>query len=592
MGGLIYFMKDNTRKTLQLYWQFAMKYKIAGLLVVLGVTFVSVINVIIPLFFKNFFDVLTGGSISDDVVAKLIGILVIIAGLNLAEWVGWRIATFSITYFESKMMADLSNHCFSYLHKHSFSFFNNNFVGTLVKRVQWFTKAFEGVTDRLLFDLIPLVINIVFITIVLYTKSLILGSVLVVWLIIFLFVNYCFSKYKLKYDIKRSEMESETSAYLADTVTNNNNVKLFNAYRRELKGFANLNAKLQKIRRFSWDLGNVFESIQGLLMIFLNIGLFYVAIKLWQKGILTIGDFVLLQAYLINIFMRIWSFGRIIVKIYENLADAEEMTIVLNTPHEINDVRDAKDLKVSQAVIEFKDVSFHYHKTRTVLKKLNLKIKPGEKIALIGPSGAGKTTIAKLLLRMHDITSGKILINDQRISRVTQESLWQSISLVPQDPILFHRPLIDNIRYGNAKATKKEVELAAKAAHCHDFINDLDKGYNTYVGERGIKLSGGERQRVAIARAILHNAPILVLDEATSSLDSESELLIQDALDKLMKNKTVIVIAHRLSTIKKMDRIIVIDQGGIIEQGTHDELTKKTKGVYKKLWQLQAGGFI
>jgi len=211
---------------------------------------------------------------------------------------------------------------------------------------------------------------------------------------------------------------------------------------------------------------------------------------------------------------------------------------------------------------------------------------------LVGPSGAGKTTVVKLLMRMHDVTSGEILIDSTDISKVTQESLRDNISLVPQNPILFHRTLMENIKYGKATATNAEVAAAAKKAHCHEFIMGFDDKYNTFVGERGIKLSGGERQRVAIARAILRDAPILILDEATSSLDSHSELLIQDAIDKLMEDKTVIVIAHRLSTIRKMDRIIVIDRGGIIEEGTHQELINKPKGKYKKLWKIQAGNFI
>ena len=282
--------------------------------------------------------------------------------------------------------------------------------------------------------------------------------------------------------------------------------------------------------------------------------------------------------------MRVWDFGRMMRHIFERLADASEMTEILNTQHEIRDARDAKTLEVTDGKIEFIDVDFFYHKTRNILKRFNLTIAPREHVALIGPSGAGKTTVVKVLLRMHDIAGGKIRIDGQRITQVTQESLWRATSLVPQDPILFHRSLLENIRYGKPDATDAEVIEAAKAANCHEFISSFPDGYGTFVGERGVKLSGGERQRVAIARAILRNAPILVLDEATSSLDSESERLIQEALDTL--------IAHRLSTIKKMDRIVVMDEGRVVEEGTHGSLTKQKTSLYKKLWQLQAGGFI
>ena len=337
---------------------------------------------------------------------------------------------------------------------------------------------------------------------------------------------------------------------------------------------------------------NIFDAIQALFVVALEGIIFYVGIILWEKEMFTIGDFVLLQLYVMTIFMGMFNFGKLIRRTYKDLADAEEMTVILNTEHGITDVLRAKELKVKGGNIELQNVSFYYHKNRKVFDKFNLIIKGCQRIALIGPSGAGKTTVIKLLLRNYDVFGGKILIDNQDISRVTQESLWENISLVPQDPILFHRSLLENIRYGKLDATDEEVIEASKLAHCHEFISNLPEKYNTYVGERGIKLSGGERQRVAIARAILRNAPILVLDEATSSLDSHSESLIQDALDKLMKDKTVIVIAHRLSTIVKMDRIIFIDNGEIIEDGTHQQLIEKENGYYRKLWELQAGGFI
>ncbi|MCX6740298.1 MAG: ABC transporter ATP-binding protein [Candidatus Parcubacteria bacterium] len=584
-------MKNNTLKTLKIFWQFNWRHKPTLFLTLGGVFCATILQLIEPLLYKKFFDLLMLGN-SPEVVSQLIHILIIIGCLSFSSWFCWRTMGFAYVYLSSKVMSELSNFCFAKLHLHSFSYFNNNFVGTLVKRVQWFVKAYENVSDRIVYDLGTLLINVVFIVAILFWRNFYLGLVIFIWLIVFLLIVTVFSKYKYKYDLARNDAQSESTGYLADTVTNNANLKLFNAYEREKQGFAGKQEKVRSLMWFSWSLSEVFHAVQGFFMISLELGMFYMAIRLWQKNILTLGDFVLIQAYLINIFNHIWSFGRTIVRLYEGLSDAEEMTEIINAEPEILDIPKAKNLAVDKGEIEFKEVGFNYHQTREVLKNFNLTIKPGERIAIIGPSGAGKTTIAKILLRMHDLSAGKIIIDGQNISQVTQESIWKNISLVPQDPILFHRPLLENIRYGNPKATKKDVINAAIAANCHEFIENLAEGYDTYVGERGIKLSGGERQRVAIARAILHNAPILILDEATSSLDSESEKLIQDALDKLMKNKTVIVIAHRLSTIRKMDRIVVVDQGKIIEEGTHQSLITKQLGIYKKLWELQAGGFI
>jgi ATP-binding cassette subfamily B protein len=437
-----------------------------------------------------------------------------------------------------------------------------------------------------------LCVDIVTIFIILTQRNIWLGIIILVWTTVFLIINWFLAQYKLKYDILYSEADSKASGFLADTITNNVNVKLFNGFERELDDFNRLTEKVKKLRKIKWYLESTFEAIQGFLMIVLEIGMFYVAVILWRKGIITVGDFVLIQAYVLNIFNQVWGFGRTVRFIYESLADAEEMTVTLNTPHEIEDIKNAKQLKVTEGVVAFENVSFYYHETRKIFENLNFNIERNQKIALVGPSGSGKSTIIKLLLRMHDISAGKISVDGQNISKVTQDSLWKNISLVPQDPILFHRSLLENIRYGKPEATEEEVRQAARLAHCDEFISAFPEKYETHVGERGVKLSGGERQRVAIARAILRNAPILVLDEATSSLDSESESLIQDALNNLMKNKTVIVIAHRLSTIMKMDRIIVLESGKIVEEGTHEELVKKPKGLYKKLWKFQAGGFI
>ena len=585
-------MKNNTRKTLEIYWQHIKRHRVLGFVALFSTTGASVLNIIIPLYFKEFFDVLTNGQSKEVIYSGLIAVLIAIAGLEILQWMLWRFAGFSSTYFQSKTLTELSNSCFRCLHKHSFSYFNNNFTGSLVKRVNYFVRSFEDIADKFTWDFIPLVVSISIITAVLILKNFTLGIIIIVWILVFLAVNLIFTKYKMKYDIKRSAVQTEASGFLADTITNNSNVKLFCGYKKEVNSFAELNDKILKLRIFTWNLDEIFNAVQTFLMILLEIGIFYFAIQLWKKDLFTIGDFVLLQSYVLIVIIKIWDFGKMVRRTYQNLADAEEMTTIFNTPYEIKNFFNAKDLEVSKSKIKFANISFYYNQTRKVLENFNLDIRSRERVALIGPSGAGKTTVIKLLLRNHDVASGKIFIDEQDISKVTQESLWKNVSLVPQDPILFHRTLMENIRYGKPEATDDEVIKASKLAYCHQFINSLPCGYDTYVGERGIKLSGGERQRVAIARAILRDAPILILDEATSSLDSKSESLIQNALDELMKNKTVIVIAHRLSTIIKMDRIIFIDKGAIMEEGTHQQLLSKESGQYKKLWELQAGGFI
>lgn len=585
-------MKYHTKLTYRIYWQHVRRYLGIAVLVVSGIAVGEIVNLSKPILYKVFFDTLVQPG---DVIGKgntLFAILVWIFALNAFGWLAWRGATFANSFFQTKIMADLANTCFAYMHKHSFSFFQNDFVGSLVKRVNRFYRSFEGIADSLYWEFLPITINVTFIIIVLSRKKAMLGIGLLVWIIFYVLINYLFSRYKLRYDVQRSEQDTKVTGIMADSITNQGTIKLFTGYDREVSLFSAATERLRRLRRWTWDLAEAFEAVQAILMIGLEFFMMIFAIKLWQNGILTVGDFVLIQAYLITIFGKFWNVGRVIRHFYEHMADAEEMTVILDTPHEIQDKRNASALRVKKGAIDFADVTFYYHKTRKIMERFNLSVAGGERIALVGPSGAGKSTIIKLLLRMHDVSGGDILIDGQKIHGVTQESLHKAVSLVPQDPILFHRTLMENIRYGKPDATEKEVVAAAKAAHCHEFIDAFPEKYNTYVGERGVKLSGGERQRVAIARAILRNAPILVLDEATSSLDSESEKLIQDALETLMKEKTVIVIAHRLSTIMQMDRIIVVDEGEIVEQGTHTQLVHKKNGMYHGLWKVQAGGFI
>lgn len=585
-------MQTNTKKTFSIFWTHAKRYWISGLTVVVAVILGSVLNVLPPLFYKQFFDTIVAAQVPGEHASELVRIIGYIFLLHSGAWVCWRIATFTASYFQVRVMVALSNTSFAYVHKHSFSFFQNNFVGSLVKRVNRFTFAYEAITDSLYWDILPMLVQTIGITIVLWFQNAILGAIVCVWIVLFVCINYAFTRYKLRYDIRQSALDSKTTGILADTVTNQGNIKLFTGYEREKKYYETAIEEMQKLRMFRWNMENVFEAVQVAFMIALEFGIFYLAIGFWEKGIISVGDFVLIQAYMLSIFSRFWSFGKLIRRIYENIANAEEMTEIFETPIEIVDKKNAKELVVKKGEVTFQKVSFYYHKTRPLFTQFSLRIAPGERVALVGPSGGGKSSMVKMLLRIHDVSGGHILIDGQRIDAVTQESLHRAISLVPQDPVLFHRTLMENIRYGKPDATDEEVFEAARQAHCHEFIQTFPEKYDTFVGERGVKLSGGERQRVAIARAILRNAPILILDEATSSLDSESEALIQDALKHVMKGKTVFTIAHRLSTIMNMDRIIVLNNGIIIQEGTHRQLLKKKSGLYAKLWSHQAGGYL
>ncbi|MFC1655809.1 ABC transporter ATP-binding protein [Patescibacteria group bacterium] len=585
-------MQLNTRRTFKFYWKHVKKFRFLTVLLVIVLLGATAASLIAPYFYKVLFDLIVDEGAKSEIVNTLVGVIAVIFGFHFLEWLFWRIAVIGSIKLQSKVMGNIANECFEQLHNHSYKFFTNNFSGSLVKKINRIVRAFENIADNVYYELVPLALKVIVIFIVLFLIKPLLGIVMIVWTFLFLFFNLLFSRYKWKYDIAKAKADTKTTAQLADTITNSITIKLFAGLKYEVKKFAGIIDNWVKKTRKSWNLDELARAIQHFAIIALEFVVFFIAIKYWAEGTLTAGDFIWIQAYLISLFEKIWGFGRIMRNVFRDLADAEEMTEILNTKFEIEDKKDAKTLSVVRGKIEFEKVRFAYDNTTKVINNLSLKIKPGEKIALVGPSGGGKSTVTKLILRFFDIQRGKILIDDQNIKSVTQDSLRSQISLVPQDPILFHRTLFENIRYGRRDATDKEVMAAAKLAKCHEFIMGFPKRYDTFVGERGIKLSGGERQRVAIARAILANSPILILDEATSSLDSHSESQIQEALGNLMKNKTTLVIAHRLSTIMKMDRIIVFQDGKIAEQGTHSDLISNDTGLYKKLWDLQSGGYV
>lgn len=560
-------------------------------LTIFGIAIASSFEIITPLYYKRFFDLLSSPMDKTILVHNLVGVLFTILILGGGEWIFWRIGSFATVSFQTKAMANLRRQAYNYLIRHSYNFFANNFTGALVQRVGRYSRSFERLTDRIIWNFIPLVVRLTGIVIVVFGIVPRLAFIILAWAILYMLINYFYSTWRVKYNIKMAETDSRTTAVLADNISNQNNIEIFNHFLKEEDNFRNVTEDQRKITALNWNVSMGLDAIQAALIVLIEFFIFYFTIHYWQLGVVTIGTFVLIQLYIMGLGSRLWDFSRIIRDFYEGYADAKEMVEIMKLPYEIKNTPTSKPIQNVSGEIIFKDVEFAFNKTRNVLKKINLHIKSGEKIGFVGPSGSGKTTFARLLLRFYDVVDGKILIDGQSIHKITIESLHDNISFVPQDPILFHRTIMENIRYGRESATDEEVKGAGRLAHCDEFVNGLQMGYETYVGERGVKLSGGERQRVAIARAILKNAPILILDEATSSLDSYSESLIQDAFDSLMKNKTTIVIAHRLSTIRKMDRIIVLENGQICEEGTHDSLIEKDT-LYKKLWDLQVGGFI
>ncbi len=564
-------------------------YYFAGVIVfAIGLIVTSLVS---PMFMRQFFNelqILTPGDASK---AALIGTLFLIAGTWALDWLFSHLERFSNQGLEARVMERLYTQSFEYLMRHSHNFFISNFAGSLVHKASRYARAFETLFDTIITQFFPALLFIIGATVILFIQNHTLGTILLVWDIIFIILQVYLSRLRQPIRLLRAAADTKLTGIISDSISNQSTVSLFAAAGYESGRFAKVVHEWRTALVRSWTADGWTQSLLALFMTSLQVGIMYAAIIFWNRGLLTLGDFYLIQAYLLGTFGRLMGINYQLRRFYDAFTDAGEMVAILNTPHEIADKKGAKKLKIKTGEIWFDDASFHFNKDSLVLNHFNITIKGGERVALVGPSGAGKSTVTKLLLRMYDLQEGEIKIDGQDITKVTQDSLRENISFVPQEPILFHRTLKENIRYGSRDASDEEIIEAARLAHCHEFISKLPLGYETLVGERGIKLSGGERQRVAIARAILKDAPILVLDEATSSLDSESEALIQDALETLMKGKTVVVIAHRLSTIMKMDRIVVMEGGAIAATGTHLELLQQ-EGLYKKLWSIQAGGFL
>jgi ATP-binding cassette, subfamily B, bacterial len=505
-----------------------------------------------------------------------------------------RIGYLSLLTLQAKALSVLQAQAFTTLLTRSVGFHNNRVSGKLVSDANDYPQGFVQLSNALVTSVIPFAVTVLAGIVLVFFNSWILGVLLVVMAAYTIGSGYIGTRGRTSLRIERHKASKRLISHMADAIVNHQTVKTFAREEAELAQHAVLNEDVQNRRIHDWLLAVRDNNVRlGVLTAF-QIGLVIAISYLTRRDPTMLGAGIFAFTYTVTLVNKLTEINITIRTIEDGFLQAIPMAEVLEETPEILDKPDAVALDPREYSVTFKDVVFRYQDstaTKNVFTKLNIAIKPGEKVGLAGPSGGGKSTLTRLMLRFEDIEDGEILIDQQNIADVTQASLRQTLTYVPQEPLLFHRTVRENIAYGKPDATDQEIIEAARAAYAHDFIETLPDGYDTIVGERGVKLSGGQRQRIAIARAMLKNSPILVLDEATSALDSESEALIQEGLWKLMEGHTALVIAHRLSTIQKMDRILVLDNGEIVEQGTHAELLKQ-KGLYAKLWKHQSGGFI
>lgn len=552
----------------------------------------ATISVLVPpIFYKEIIDILSSSTgITNELSLNAIGVLMIILWIKIASFIVYRLYDFWAIALEMNIQEWINNFFLQKLQYHSYKFFSENMSWSLISKFRKGVSAFEKLSDIFWWQILPFITNVTIILIIIGAQNIWISIWIFIVILIFTRLQYVLYKYIHPYQEKANALDSEQGGLLSDLIINNHTIKLFASEKKEERKYAKLNYDTAHARKIQYHKSIWIWGSSAAIWIILEIGIMYLAIRMWWNGTISLGMIVLLQTYILRLIDFLWGIGQTLRHTFIAISEASEILQIIDTPHEIQD-KSSKKLKLQHGAISFNNINFSYGENQ-IFHDLNFHIKPGERVALVGESGSGKTTITKLLFRLYDLQSWEILIDDQNIAEVTQESLRSAMSMIPQDPILFHRSIRENIAYGKPNASDEEIIAAAKMARCHEFISHLKEGYETLVGERGIKLSWGERQRVAIARAILENKQIIVMDEATSALDSESEFLIQEAIEELMQNKTLLIIAHRLSTIMKMDKIIVMDQGKIAEKGSHKELLAKDNGIYKKLRNIQSGGFI
>jgi ATP-binding cassette subfamily B protein len=551
-------------------------------------------SILVPYAIKAIMDgaaQLSGTDLSISVLDSLRYPLLLLAGLNVAEIIFSRASGAVLIIMGPRLRQRTSKSLYAYLQYHSPRYFSQHFSGALAHRISETAVSVNHTVWSILCDFWPILITFSVSIALLFNVNQGLGFLIAGWVFTYTCFSYWLATHCQPYAQDYAAMRSQVNGKIVDAVTNILNAKLFARLqfeREHLNEF--LDNEVSAARRTFWYMERV-RWFQFIAAAILKVGTVYYALTLWDSGIISVGDFTMSIGLALLIINDARNLSRRFLEFFEYIGNVANGVITIVQPHEIVDETNAKALAVSSGRIEFKNVCFGYDSNQLVFDNLNIIIEPMQRVGLVGFSGSGKSTFVSLLLRNYEPQTGQILIDNTDIQTVTQDSLHEQVGLIPQEPSLFHRSLKDNIGYGNLEATDEDILSVAKLAHADDFIQTMSSGYDSLVGERGVKLSGGQRQRIAIARVILKNAPILILDEATSSLDSVTERIIQENLDAAMGRNTVIAIAHRLSTIAHLDRILVFDHGRIVEDGTHDALIAK-KGTYFRLWSMQAGGFL
>lgn len=550
-------------------------------------TIAGVLTSGVPLLFRYIIDAANNGG---EAIVVLWLILAYI-GVTVASDIGWRLSGFIGMRWVTGLNATAYDSLFAYLSRHSHPYFLDRFAGSLSSKISHASEGAQSLAESFIWNYYPILISFVVTIVLMATASPLVALVFCALILILVPLNLTLTKRRRPHVVAYAQSQTSARGRLVDTITNISAVRQFARRDDEIGGFAAAIERMRTLNIRQWAFSEWILLINNLLIGFFTAAMLIVVYQLWNTGALTVGELVMVLTLMVSVAHYLVFIGSSMNGFIRRYGDIEEGLSDIVIPYEVIDVApNAPQLKVPKGEIAFEHVAFQYH-AQELFSDLNLAIAPGQRIGLVGHSGAGKSTLVSLLLRQYDLTGGAILIDGQDIREVSQDSLRENIAVVPQDPALFHRSIRENIAYGKPNATEEEVVRAATLAQAHEFIVSLPEGYETMVGERGVKLSGGQRQRIAIARAMLKDAPILILDEATSSLDSESEQAIQKALHVLMEGKTVIAIAHRLSTLREMNRIIVLSAGAVLEDGTHDELLKEN-GLYASLWAHQAGGFL